>query len=329
MSGSDFEAFLDDITAQLTNEAGNSGFPNAHIFETRIRDIINGMGGYNGRKVTETPHPHVFPDIALLPFGIEIKHTQKDSWRSVANSVFETTRSDGIEEIYVIFGKMGGKPEVKWQKYQDCVMHVRTSHVPRFELEIGTDKPIFDKFGISYPDFQKLDIHSRMEHIRDYARKRLKSGERLWWLETNGNEHSLPLEVRMYPALEQPEKRKLRAEAALLCPKIVGPSTLKGKYDDAVVYLITYHGVFCPQARDLFTAGSVALKSDPKRGGKYIIRSLADIEEEMKTAAFEMEDALFQEYWGRSCEAENRISQWLSMADSYAKDWTPSKTLFQ
>jgi hypothetical protein len=93
--------------------------------------------------------------------------------------------------------------------------------------------------------------------------------------------------------------------------------------------LLTYHGVLCPQARDLFSAGSVAMASDSKRGGNYIERALNDIQDEMKAAALEMEDALFVEYWKQSVPPKDRIKRWLELADGYAKDWKPSQTLFQ
>jgi hypothetical protein len=125
----------------------------------------------------------VFPDIVLGKYGIEVKFTANDTWRSVANSVFEGTRKAEVEYIYVVFGKMGGTPSVDWDRYDNCVIHVRTSHVPRFEVQIHAPESLFSKIGISYKDFCALSIQERMEHIRKYARGRLKKGERLWWLE--------------------------------------------------------------------------------------------------------------------------------------------------
>jgi hypothetical protein len=244
--------------------------------------------------------------------------------------VFEGRRDKEVIHVYVVFGKMGGSPEVRWGRYENCVMHVRTSHVPRFEVEMFPAEPLFSKMGVTYADFCKLTPDDKMRLVRTYARKRLKPGERLWWLEDRAEqEHSLPMEVKLYMELPQHQKRRLRAEAALLCPQIVKPSRAKNKYVDAVMYLLTYHGVLCPQARDLFSAGSVAMASDSKRGGNYIERALNDIQDEMKAAALEMEDALFVEYWKQSVPPKDRIKRWLELADGYAKDWKPSQTLFQ
>jgi hypothetical protein len=332
MTIEDFEELLTAVADRLTKEVqSNATYHVPSKFEARVRAVLPELAKGKGLKVDLSPRPQIFPDIVLGDFGIEVKVTNKDSWRSVANSVFEGTRDEGVKHIYVLFGKMGGKPAVQWGRYEESVMHVRTSHVPRFEVEINPKQSLFSKLGVSYKDFCDLSPHKKMEYIRRYARGRLKEGERLWWLEDKGEreqEHSLPLEVRLYMNLTQEEKRKLRAEAALLCPQIVKPSRTKRKYTDATIYLLTYHGVLCPQARDLFSAGSVALRSDATRGGNYIARSLRDIEKEMRVAARELEDALFVEYWGVSVSPAERIKQWLARADAYAKNWKPSKVLF-
>lgn len=165
-----------------------------------------------------------------------------------------------------------------------------------------------------------------MEHVRAYWRDRLKPGERLWWLEPH---HTLTVNVRLYKHLETSEKRVLRAEAALLCPQVCKGPRSRGKYDDAAMCLLTYHGVLCTQVRDLFSAGSVALRSDDTRGGNYARRALVDIEPEIRRAAERLEDALFREYWGQSCRPEDRLREWLRRADEAADDWQPSACLFR
>ena len=326
-----FEAVLERMAAELTVAARRNPFTSASDFENATRTWINNQGGIGGVKADVNPHPHLFPDICLGKFGIELKFSEKDTWRSVANSVFEGTRDQNVVHTYVLFGKMGGRAQVRWAKYEDAVMHVRTSHVPRFELEIGTQRPLFQQFGVSYDAFQKLDIHKRMDLIRKYARGRLRPGERLWWLEdpnADDAERGVPLQPRLYMNLEQSEKRQYRAEAALLCPQIVMPSRSKRKYDDAVSYLLTYRNVLCSQARDLFSAGSVALRGSQERGGNYTLRALTDIQDEMRLAAAELEPALFDEYWGRNYPTDQRLAQWLRRADKLARDWRPSDHLF-
>jgi hypothetical protein len=325
-----FEEMLDAVARQLGGEARQTPFTASKEFENRARQVIADQWKGHDIDVDFAPHPHIFPDIALGEFGIEVKFTANDTWRSVANSVFESTRAPDVRHIYVLFGKMGGEPDVRWGRYDECVMHVRTSHVPRFEVELYPEQSLFEKMGTTYAEFSQAPFHEKMRYIREYARGRLKPGERLWWLEDQPEElHSLPLEVRLYTRLPQEDKRRLRAEAAMLCPQVVKPSRAKRKYDDAVMYVLTYHGVLCPQARDLFSAGSVAMRADQTRGGNYVERALKDIEVEMIEAAARLDDALFVEYWGESVPPEQRIGRWLAKADSLAKGWTPSASLFQ
>ncbi len=331
MNSDEFERLLERTCRQLTVECRRgAGFATSDDFHKRARSVLDDLAPRE-IEVHLDIQPYQFPDIVMGEYGVEVKFAAGNSWRSVANSVFETTRNADVRHIYVVYGKMGGTPEVRWGRYEDCVIHVRTSHVPRFEVEIGAKKSWFEKMGFSYGQFSKLSEEERMRYVRKYARSRLKGGEHLWWLEDRPDEgHSLDLQVRLYMGLEQEEKRRLRAEAALLCPQIVKPSRSKHKYDDAAMYLITYHGVLCSQARDLFSAGSVALRSDSRRGGIYIMRALRDIESEMRQAAATLEDALFVEYWGVSVPPRRRIQEWLRRADEYAAGaWKPSRELLR
>ncbi|PDW02504.1 restriction endonuclease [Candidatus Viridilinea mediisalina] len=331
MEQREFEKLLDQVVANLNTELASHGiFTSAKEFEQRVRQIIISFVGTHGVEVDFSPHPHAFPDIAVGKFGVEVKFTLHNTWRSVANSIVESTRNNDIVFIYIVFGKMGGTPEVKWASYDESVIHVRTTHVPRFEVEINPKRSLFKEMGITYKVFSQLSVEEKMKYIRRYARSRLKPGERLWWLEDQPEpEHSLPLEVRLYTSLSHEEKRRLRAEAAILSPKVVSPSRTRNKYDDAVLYILTYHGVICHQARDLFSAGSVALRSNEERGGIYIQRALQDIEHEMYDAAMRLEDALFVEYWGSTYHPRERIKVWLCMADIHAQGWVPSEVLFR
>lgn len=334
MTAKEFESLLDNCCALLTNEAENKKFVSSKQFENRVREVLAVLTNDDEDIEIDFNSPaQAFPDIAMGEFGVEVKFTTADTWRSIANSVLETQRVEGVKYIYLVFGKMGGIPEVRWGEYESSVVHVRTSHVPRFEVEIASDplkkrESLFEQMGIRYDDFRNLDMSEKMKYIRAYARKIHPDG-RLWWIEdTDSEEHTLPLQARLYTNLSLEEKTRLRAEAALVCPKIVKSGRDRSKYDDVVLYLLTYHGVLCHQARDLFSAGSVANPKNDDNGGIYIERALKLIESEMKSAALEMDDAVFVEYWGESVAPENRIRRWLEKADELAKDWVPSKSLF-
>ena len=329
MNTSDFEQLLDELCAGLTFEcAKGRPFTVSKSFENRVREVIRTLLDQFKIPVDFTPHPYGFPDIVLGKFGVEVKFTTNDTWRSIANSVFESFRNKDVKHIYVVFGKMGGCPEVRWGRYEECVMHVRTSHVPRFEVDIDAKESLFKKFGISYDQFSALSEDGRMKYVRDYARDRLKPGERLWWLEEKfDHDHSLPMQVQLFANLSNEGKLKMRAEASLLCPQIVGSGRNRTKYIDPIMFLLTYHGILA--TRDVFSAGSAA---GPTRGGIYVQRALQRIQLQMIEAAKYLEASLFKEYWGRNVPPRKRIREWLRMADVYAKvanpPWKPSAVLF-
>lgn len=335
MTKNEFEEILNKCCTQLTDEARTTVFKSSAQFENRVREVLADITENDETfQIDFNPHPQAFPDIAMDEYGVEVKFTLNDTWRSIANSVLETQRIDEVKHIYVVFGKMGGVPEVRWGEYEQSVIHVRTSHVPRFEIELPSEKAelkesLFKQMGIRYDDFRKLDMQDKMKYIRAYARKIHPDG-RLWWVEDkeDSDEHTTPVQARLYTNLTTEEKTRLRAEAALLCPSIVKSGRSRNKYDDMVLYLLTYHGVLCHQARDLFSAGSVANPKNDDEGGIYIERALKLIESEMKAAALRMDDALFVEYWGESVPPEKRISRWLEKADELATEWVPSKSLF-
>ena len=330
-----FEVLLERCCAILTEEAQSAIFKTSSHFENRVRVVLDSLRkeDENMMSIDFSPHAQAFPDIALGEYGVEVKFTLSDTWRSVANSILETQRVDTVKYVYIVFGKMGGIPQVRWGEYESSVIHVRTSHVPRYEIELPTDTAsarmsLFEEMGIRYDDFRVLPMQTKMKYVRAYARKIHPDG-RLWWIEEReSDEHTVPIHARLYSNLDTEEKTRLRAEAALLCPRIVEPGRSRNKYDDMVLFLLTYHGVICHQARDLFSAGSAANPTNDDAGGIYIERALKLIERDMREAALRMDDALFIEYWGESVTPENRIARWLEKADGHARGWKPSDSLF-
>lgn len=329
MNTTEFEQLLDELCARLTHECTNGQrFTISKSFENRVREVIRTLLKQFKIPVDFAPHPYGFPDIVLGKFGVEVKFTTNDTWRSIANSVFESFRNKDVKHIYVVLGKMGGHPQVRWSRYEECVMHVRTSHVPRFEIDLDAKESLFVKFGTTYEQFSALSEEERMKYIRHYARGRLKPGERLWWLEEKPDKgHSLPMQVQLFANLHNEEKLKMRAEASLLCPQIVGSGRNRTKYIDPIMFLLTYHGILA--TRDAFSAGSAA---GPERGGIYVQKALQRIQPQMSEAAKYLDESLFKEYWGKKVPPKKRIGVWLKMADGYAKvakpPWKPSAVLF-
>ena len=324
-----FEKVLSRAADLLTDNLRKSDFYHGpEPFKQGVLAMLNAAAKGSDLRVEFTFHPNAFPDIKANGFGVEAKYTKRDTWTSVANSIFEGMRDPNVDEIYVMFGKGGGEPEARWDTYENCVSHVRTSNAPRFVVDMDSDDPpLFDRFGVTYDEFAAMDDEAKMEFVRDYWRDRLQPGERLWWLEP---EHTLPLNVRLYTHLSPDEKRILRAEAALLCPSVVRSGNVRGKYYAPAHYALTHWGVLCAQARDLFTAGSVAERITPiYQDEPYMSRAMRDIEYVMADRARVLDDALFREYWGEGCPPGKRLKRWLQQADQYAAGWRPSDVLFR
>ena len=335
-----FEQLLNDVAQELTDEMrsrpDSERFSTALSYEQHVREKIHyavvdlGPEG-EPHQVDLHPSGQTFPDIPCGEFGVEVKLAKEDKWVSIANSARETKRAESVRVVYLMFGKMGGVPETRWMKYEDCVVHVRTSHEPRFQVDMSGEKPsLFEVMGIAYDDFRKLDIMEKMPYIRAYARTIHPDG-RLWWLEDTVSEerHSTAIEPVLYTSLDEATKTRYRAEAALLSPKVLQSGRVRDKYNDVVLFMLTYHGVLCHQARDLFSAGSAAgVRRSDRSGELQIIKAVKLLQDDMLQAANDLDPALFKEYWGEYVPKEDRIAWWLEKADQYAKGWVPSKMLF-
>lgn len=329
MKVSDFELLLAKATEQLNKDLREStAYHDPDEFPRRVLEVLKIVAAESGLTVSPTFHPHAFPDICANGFGVEVKFTTKDTWASVGNSVFEGMRDQSVSDVWVVFGKAGGLPAVRWGRYQDVVSHVRISHAPRFCVDMDDDPsktPLFKKLDITYEDFCKLKPQGKMKKVREYAKGRLKPGEVIWWLEDE-SDPGIPLEMKLYTNLPSDERMKIRATASLLFPQIVGGSRDKNKYKGVAFFVLKYFSVMAPQVRDLFSAGSAA---GTERGGEYLRKALQNVEPLMREIALELPDELFVEYWGVSVPPEQRIAKWLERADGYAKDWVPSDHLFK
>ena len=176
-----FEAILDETAGILAeNLRSSSLYRGPERFEQGVLDMLRVAARGLGATIEPTFHPNAFPDIRANGFGVEVKYSARDTWNAVGNSVFEGMRDESVESVYVMFGKAGGTPEVRWGRYEDCVKHVRVSNSPRFVLDMSdAETSLFERIGVGYPAFASLSDDGKMAHIRDYWRGRLQPGEHL------------------------------------------------------------------------------------------------------------------------------------------------------
>ena len=58
---------------------------------------------------------------------------------------------NGIERIYMTFGKLGGNPiEFLSKPYEQCLYGIAVTHMPRYliDMRLNQGETIFDKMGV-------------------------------------------------------------------------------------------------------------------------------------------------------------------------------------
>ena len=115
-----------------------------------------------------------FPDIiAEKYYGVEVKSTKENHWTSTGSSIVESTRDKNVENIYMLFGKLGGKTaEFKCRPYEDCLSDIAVTHSPRYliNMELTKEQTIFSKMGVAYD--QLRNASDSIEIVRKYYREK-------------------------------------------------------------------------------------------------------------------------------------------------------------
>lgn len=162
-----------------------------------------------------------FPDIVIGGYyGVEVKTTKANHWKSTGSSVAEGTRVEDVERVYLLFGKMCEPVCFVCKPYEECLSEVVVTHSPRYLVDMNLLKgeTIFDKLGIPYDELRCQPNPIRT--ILDYYRSRLKEGEELWWLD---NDHSKVsnLVIRMWSSLSPQEKQKYQIKGFIFFPELL------------------------------------------------------------------------------------------------------------
>lgn len=153
---------------------------------------------------------HYFPDIiAGRYYGVEVKSTIGDKWKSTGSSILESTRVSDVEGIYITFGKLGGNPiEFLSRPYEKCLYDIAVTHMPRYliDMQLSEGETIFDKLSVPYDELRSMD--NPILPVSRYYRKLLKPGESLWWAGDNYDE-PVSSKIRLWKTIESSEKEKV------------------------------------------------------------------------------------------------------------------------
>jgi len=213
-----------------------------------------------------------FPDIiANKYFGVEVKMTANDHWTSTGNSVLESSRKEDVKRIYIVFGKLGGKSDVRYRLYQECLPEVSVTHSPRYRINMNLPKgkSIFDKMGVDY-DKLRLDANP-IRRIKDYYRSKLKDGEELWWIDQDSDDKLVSPIIRPFRSLSEKEQENFIVEAMILFPEMFSKSSIK--FERTAAYLIAEYNAVSASLRDIFTAGGVRTLNI--KGRRVVVPQLA------------------------------------------------------
>lgn len=254
---------------------------------------------------------HNFPDITANDFfGIEVKMTTSDHWTSTGNSVLESSRIESVERIYIVFGKLGGKIDVRYRLYQECLPEVSVTHSPRYRInmDLPIGKSIFDKIGVDYDTLR--NDQNTIQTIKNYYRSKLKDGEELWWIDQDSDDKSVSPIIKPFRNLSAKEKENFIVESMILFPEMFGTS--QSKFERAAAYLIAEYNAVSANLRDIFTAGGqMKLKIKNK---KMLVPQLIytmyirakSIEKKIK----EIDEQTFSYYWRSKKIEKDRLKQW-------------------
>jgi len=262
-----------------------------------------------------------FPDIvAKKYYGVEVKSSKDESWSTLGGSINESTREEGVERIFLTFGKLATPIEFRSRPYEDCLSDVVVTHYPRYKVNMNltAGETIFDKMNTTY-DGLRLADNPVMEIIQYYKRQ-LKDGEHLWWIgvsESSEEEVSLPVKIRLWNTLSQEEKKDIVSTAFALFPDVLG--NFSKKYERFTLWLAANHGIVSTSMRDSFSAGgkeNVTTESDVFYNIDKIYKNLQFHKNEVIYKIMSTPEHILRETWNEPKIASNRKEQWLDIAIS-------------
>lgn len=268
-----------------------------------------------------------FPDIVAKNFyGVEVKTTTQNHWKTTGNSVLESTRVESVERIFMLFGKLGKPIQFKCRAYEECLSEVVVTHSPRYLIDMNLEKgkTIFDKINTPYDTLRKKK--NPIKPITEYYKSKLKPGQDLWWIQDT--EQASKLVIDIWGNLSQKEKQYIKYRAMAYFPEVF--SNHSDKFTRLSIWLVTKESIVCPNLRDLFTAGGKGdylinnkiYKDVPRIFIKLFENINSILEVLINTAALEL-----AEYWDKKTTEKKKIMDWIELVTYNSKSVKRAKHL--
>ena len=302
LKGNKLEPYIGDVMAEL---AVGTAFENS----------IEVIGGQK------------FPDIVAKKFyGIEVKTTTQNHWKTTGNSVLESTRVENVERIFMLFAKLASPIEFRCRPYEECLSEVVVTHSPRYliDMNLPIGNTIFDKMNTTYDTLRKKD--NPLGYVVEHYKSKLKAGEQLWWIDNNNMSN---LSIKMWKNIDKEKKTEIIIKIMVYFTEIFGNSN-KRKFERIPAWLVAKEGIVTSNVRDLFSSGGkgkivVGLKT--YENIPRIFLNLFDslsfvIETLIQTSSIEL-----SEYWGIKTTEAKKISDWIELVSEHSKQITDAKHL--
>lgn len=322
---SEFNLLLHSTLQELNVHAKNSSKKVEALLgrnlEPFVKDVMSEIAvGTPFEDSIELISGQKFPDIvAKKYYGIEVKTTTQNHWKSTGNSVLESTRVESVERIFMLFAKLAKPIEFRCRPYEEVLSEVVVTHSPRYLIDMNLEqgKTIFDKIKMPYDELRKKE--NPIKPIVNYYKSKLKPGEELWWMDSE-NKKASSIVIRIWNNLSQSEKQEFKNQSMVFFPELFGNRS--DKFNGLAIWLSTRESVVCPNVRDLFTAGgksdiildSYTLTNVPRIFVNLLnnLHSILDIL--TKTSELEL-----SEFWEMKTTEKTKIFDWINLVSEHSK----------
>lgn len=315
------ESTMNELNKQAKLNASKVSKLTGNKLEPYVKDIMSEFAvGTNFENSIELIGGQKFPDIVANKFyGVEVKTTTKNHWRTTGNSVLESTRIADVERIFMLFGKLGSPIEFKCRPYEECLSEVVVTHSPRYLIDMNLEegKTIFDKLKIPYDNLRRKD--NPIKPIINYYKSRLKPGQDLWWIDQE-SEQSSNLVIDIWSNLDSHQKNNYITKAMLFFPEIF--SNKGDKFSRFAIWLVTREAVVCPNIRDLFTAGGkqdIIIKNKSYIGVSQIFTRLFNNIDNIIELIINTPVEELNEFWNSNIKESQKINKWIDLVAENSK----------
>lgn len=257
-----------------------------------------------------------FPDIiANRYFGVEVKSTIHNHWKTIGGSILESTRDPNVERIFLTFGKLCDPISFISKPYESCLYDISVTHYPRYQIDMQLEEgqTIFEKIGISYDELRLMK--DPIEPISKYYRSNLKPGQSLWWARDKkvGDNESPPV-LKLWTSLSPEEKLTYTYKGYALFPEVFSSS--QAKYHNFAFWLATTQSILNTNIRDQFSAGgkiSIKTENNLYENMPAIYGRVSKYIKEIKNVILNVEIDELMSCWETKSINIDRIEQWCKL----------------